>query len=313
MSSTSPNYSPSQLTLVYCKLILTTFFWGGTFIAGKYLVQHVPYIFAATLRFSLAFVYLFFLLRSQTQEEAKIPASFQTKVWVFLLGLTGVYSYNISFFSALNHIEASRAALFVTFSPILVALASVFLFKERLTLVRWLGILIALLGALLVISKGNLFNTQFTQSFGMGEFWMLMAVFSWVTYSLIGKKVLGHLSPMQATTQTCGWGVLLLMTHWGFSHLLNHTTVDLTPLLEWKTLLSIIYLGIFGTAIGYVWYSDGIKIIGASRSAIFTNLVPVFGVLLGVLILGERPVLSSLIGGVLVIFGVFLTNRIPKK
>jgi drug/metabolite transporter (DMT)-like permease len=308
------NQQRSHLLPIYLKLVLTAFFWGGTFISGKYLAQQVPSVFAASLRYLSAVAYLWVLLffrHSEKREQpttTPIPIPLHIHLWVIGLGLTGVYAYNICFFSALNHIDASRAALFVAFNPILVAIATVFLFKERLSLIRWCGVLIALCGAALVISRGDLF-ANLNQSFGIGELWMCLAVLSWVSYSLIGRKVLGYLSPLQSTTYACSWGLCLLMLHWGVEILLGRVELDLSPLLRWDILLAIIYLGIFGTAIGFIWYADGIKHIGASRTSIFTNLVPVFGVLLGVLLLGEKPLLSSILGGVLVIIGVILTNR----
>ena len=77
----------------------------------------------------------------------------------------------------------------------------------------------------------------------------------------------------------------------------------------WKIWLSILYLGAIGTVVGFIWYYQGIRAVGPSRTAIFTNLVPAFGVLLGALLLGESILASMLIGGALSAIGVSLTNR----
>jgi len=79
--------------------------------------------------------------------------------------------------------------------------------------------------------------------------------------------------------------------------------------LSWPMLAAIVYLGAFGTVIGFVWYYEGVQKLGPARTAIFNNLVPVFGVSLSVLIFDEPILISMIIGGILVIAGVSLTNR----
>ena len=79
--------------------------------------------------------------------------------------------------------------------------------------------------------------------------------------------------------------------------------------LGWQTALSVLYLGAVGTVLGFVWYYEGVVAIGPARTAVFNNLVPVFGVALSALLLGEPILLSMVIGGALVIGGVTLTNR----
>ena len=77
----------------------------------------------------------------------------------------------------------------------------------------------------------------------------------------------------------------------------------------WQVWASIFYLGVFGTVIGFVWYYEGVKAIGPSRTAIFNNLVPVCGILLAALLLREPILISMVAGGTLAIIGVTLTNR----
>ncbi|MDI9687603.1 DMT family transporter, partial [Burkholderia cenocepacia] len=92
------------------------------------------------------------------------------------------------------------------------------------------------------------------------------------------------------------------------AHLFDATATGGTPL-TWQAVASMLYLGAVGTVIAFVWYSQGIRLLGPARAAVFTNLVPVFGVLLSVVLLGEPLSPSMLAGGALVIAGVALTNR----
>jgi drug/metabolite transporter (DMT)-like permease len=112
------------------------------------------------------------------------------------------------------------------------------------------------------------------------------------------------LTPIAATTYATLWGLLLLLIG------ASTEIADMDwGVLSWQVWASIIYLGAFGTAVGFVWYYEGVQTLGAARTAVFNNLVPVFGVTFGALMLGE-PILPSMIsGGLLVIAGVTLTNR----
>ena len=136
---------------------------------------------------------------------------------------------------------------------------------------------------------------------------MLAAVGSWTTYTILGKHALQGLSPIAATTYASLWGLLLL----SMGAVMQLPQLD-TSKLSWQVLTSIVFLGIFGTVIGFVWYYEGVKAIGPARTAVFNNLVPVFGVGLSALMLGEPILISMVIGGLLVITGVMITNR-PRQ
>jgi drug/metabolite transporter (DMT)-like permease len=77
----------------------------------------------------------------------------------------------------------------------------------------------------------------------------------------------------------------------------------------WRAWAAIIYLGAIGTVLGFIWYYEGIRAVGPSRTAVFTNLVPAFGVMLSAPMLGEDILASMLVGGAISVLGVTLTNR----
>ena len=143
-----------------------------------------------------------------------------------------------------------------------------------------------------------------SSAFGQGEIYMLCAVISWAAYTIIGRNALRGLSALAATTYASIWGLMLLIG----ALLINPSHVEFNQL-SWLSLGSIIYLGAFGTVVCFVWYYQGVKAIGPARTAIFTNLVPVFGVLLATILLNEQLLVSMLLGGILVIAGVAITNR----
>lgn len=302
MVSVSTTTAISPLT--YFKLVLVTLFWGGTFIAGRLLAQEVPLMIAATGRFLVAVA---LLLLVAWKVEGGLPRLNRSQLAATAaLGLTGIFLYNVCFFGALARMPAGRTALFITLNPIVTALASAVFFRERLGAVKWLGIVIALAGAAIIITRGDLAGVlgNITRSAGLGEVLMFCAISSWAAYTLIGRSVLKELTPIAATTYASIWGLLFLSVGASFEF-----PEIAWASFGWQVWASIFYLGAFGTVIGFVWYYEGVKAIGASRTAVFNNLVPAFAIVQASLLLGEPILISMLIGGALAIVGVMLTNR----
>jgi drug/metabolite transporter (DMT)-like permease len=287
--------------LLYLKLVLTAVFWGGTFIAGRIVAREAGPFSAAFLRFLVAsFILLVFVLRT----HGALPGLDRKLIFpVSMLGLTGVFAYNALFFSGLKTVTASRASLIITSNPAFIALFAALLFHERLTLVKTLGIALSISGAMIVIAKGN--PLQILQGgLGLGELTMFGCVMSWVAYSLIGKVALARLSPLISVTWACVIGGLLLLPFALFEGLTS-TVASYSPA-AWT---SIIYLGLFGTSLGFIWYYEGIRTIGPSRAGVFINLVPICAVILAFLMLDEAIDGSIILGALLVFSGVYLTNR----
>ena len=303
--TTAPNDSVLEpLWPTYFKLTLVALLWGGTFIAGRLLTESLSPLMSAIGRFSIAVLILIMLT---LKSEGKLPRLSLKQIMVtFILGLTGVFIYNLCFFNALSEMPASRTALFVAFNPIATALLVSLVYREKLSLQRFLGISVAILGALTVISNGHLLSViqDISQTFAHGELFMICAVLAWAIYTVVGRKALLGLSPLASTTYASIWGLLLFFVMWLFN-----PEQQMVKGLDWQASLAIGYLAIFGTVIPFVWYYQGIQKIGAAQTAVFTNFVPLFGLLLGALLLNEQISHSMLLGGSLIIAGVILTNR----
>jgi len=286
--------------IIYIKLLLMAIFWGGTFVAGRSLAQTVGPFSAAFFRFAIASVFLVLLLQ-RSEGKLSWPAKDQV-LPVILLGLTGALLYNFFFLKGLKLIEAGRASVIIANNPIFIALFSAYFFRERLNLVKLIGIIISVGGAVIVISRGR-FLEVFQGGLGPGEIYIFGCVASWVAFSLIGKAVMNNLSPLRSVTFSSVAGALFLMVpallEGGFGFL------DYS-LLEWTL---IFYLGFFGTVLGFLWYYQGIQKIGPTRAGLFINFVPVSGIVLAFIFLKEPITMSLLIGTVLVSSGVYLTNR----
>ena len=286
--------------ITYLKLLLTAVFWGGTFVAGRSLAQNVGPFSAAFFRFAIASVFLVLLA---WKVEGKITLIKKRQILpVFLLGLTGVFCYNLFFFKGLKLIEASRAAIIIANNPIFITLFSAIFFKEKLNTLKITGILISVSGAIIAISRGDVLEIL-QGNLGLGEFYIFLCVVSWVIFSLLGKTVMADLSPLSSVTYSSITGTILL-----FPPALREGLADCIyySISDWW---NIFYLGFFGTVLGIVWFYEGINQIGPTKAGLFINFVPISAILLAFFILGEPLTLSLLIGTILVTCGVYLTNR----
>ncbi len=286
--------------MTHIKLLLTAFFWGGTFIAGRIVAREMdPYV-SSFFRFAIASI---FLLAITIKSEGGLPALKKGLILpVLLLGFTGVFSYNAFFFTGLHYIQASRASLIIALNPIMISLLSAVIYKERLDWIKGAGIIISVTGAMIVISNGRL-TEILSHGIGRGELCIFGCVASWVAYSLIGKSVMNGLSPLAAVCYSSLVGTAaLFFPAWnsgGLRKSLHFTGV------EW---ISLFYLGFFGTVLGFYWYYQGIKKIGPMKAGVFINFVPVSAVILAYFILGEAITWSLFLGALLVVGGVYTTT-----
>ena len=287
----------------YLKLFAVAFFWGGTFVAGRYLAGNAHPVSAAFFRFAVASVCL---LLAIWKLEGRLPKlNLRQSLAVAALGLTGVFAYNLFFFNGLTLIEASRAALIIALNPVAITLCAALIYREPLPLSRIVGIPLSVIGAVVVITRGAPLQI-FSGGIGKGELLIFGCVLSWTLYSVIGKTAMRGLSPLAAVCWSSIAGTLMLLIP-----ALQYGSLSEALGYSFNVWASIGYLGLFGTVVGFLWYFEGIQTIGPSRAAVFINFVPVNGVLLATLLLGEPLDISLLGGGLLVVCGAYLANA-PK-
>ncbi|HLA72980.1 MAG TPA: DMT family transporter [Steroidobacteraceae bacterium] len=301
MAGNAPRAADPKIT-DYGRLIAVPAIWGGTFVAGKFVVATFSPLMGSFARYVVACVAL--LVAAFAVEGGLPRLTRQQWVATFVLGLLGVFSYNLFFMGALERLPASRAALIIALNPVITITISSFALKEHLSPRRWAGVAIALTGVWIVISHGDVISIA-AAGVGAGELFMLAAVTSWALYTVIGRKVLSGLSPIAATNYAALFGTLML----GLVAAREFDTLHAAQF-GWKMIAALLYLGVGGTALAFVWYYTSIKKLGAAVASIFTNLVPVFGVAISVAVLGEPLLPSMLVGGAVAIVGVFMVSRV---
>ncbi len=291
-------------SITYLKLLLMALFWGGTFIAGRLLAGEVSPFSAAFLRFAIASAVLVLISLRNYGTLPKV----QGNQWfpLLILGFSGVFAYNALFFKGLELVEAGRAAVIIANNPIFIGLFAALLFKEELNFQKIAGIILSISGAIIVITKGQPLTIFFT-GVGKGELLIFGCVISWTIYSLAGRTAMRGFTPLVAVTYSALIGTLLLFPAAYFEGLFQH--ISRYSATAWGCLL---YLGLCGTVLGFVWYYQGIQKIGSTRASQFINFVPVSAVLLSVWLLNEPLTISLLFGLLFVSSGVYLTNRQSK-
>ncbi|AKA24135.1 DMT family transporter [Pseudomonas chlororaphis] len=289
---------------VYCKLAAVTMIWGGTFVAGRLLAGSLAPLLAASLRFLLASLAL--LLFMAIARIALVRPSLAQFAQLSVLGFFGIFFYNLCFFEGLQSINASRASLIVALNPAVIALASWALFKERLGGGRLLGIVLCLLGAAVVILSRD--PGAFASGAGSwrGDVLIFGCVLGWGVYSLFSRNLNRTLGPLQTVTYSILLGTAML---WGATALRGELRLEALSGLGLEQGLSLLYLGVLGSALAYIWYYDGLRQIGATRSGVFIALNPLTAVLLGALLLDERLSLAMGLGGVLILGGIYQCNK----
>jgi len=286
---------------VYVRLALVAVIWGSTFIAGRIVSAEMSAPAAAFGRFLIATLALAVLL--VIQEHGFPRLSFAQWMKFTLLGAIGVAAYALLFMYGLQTVTASRGSLIMALVPAATLLGGALFLHEPLTRARVIGVLLALLGVAVELGDGNPLKLL-TGPIGYGEAAMFGCVLAWSAYTLLGKRIMGEgMSPLAATTCAAITGTALLFVACA-------VTGDLAlPHATWKGWLALAYMGVLGTAIAYIWFFDGVKVIGPARSAVFINLVPVVAITLGIVLLGEKLDFAMVGGAALVVGGVFIINR----
>lgn len=285
---------------MYAQLMITSLLWASAFVVGRYVAPLSGPIALAFFRFCIASVVLCIWLKLSHQKIIW-PNSKKMCLIVLGLGATGACLYNISFFTALHDIPAGRAALIIGLNPIIIMLITSFMMRSIPSNKDFLGIILSFLGVSLALTQGwENFNGYVLNQ---GDAWMLLAGGAWCSYTLLIRIANRYFSGVMITAYTVWTGTLLL-----FPAAYLEGKLASSFFAGWSVWLGALHLGAFATVLAFIWYSQGIKQIGASRAIIFMNLIPIFTLLSDVVLFSIRLHWSLMIGALAVISGVTLTQ-----
>ncbi len=297
---------PSASTKDYVFLIFTMFFWGGSWVSGKVIVGTAPSFTIGFFRFFLASIFLLpaaFLLNSHNSSHI----TRRTIMQYAAMGFIGIFGYGMFFLTGMKFTTAAQGSIIAGINPATVSLWAHVVHKEHLDKNwKYAGFVLSFIGVLFVIGVQALID--FRPDYIIGNLLVLCAMMTWGAYSTIGKSAMKVSSPLQTTAGSVAFGTMFFATGAFFEGF--WTLPAMTDMVFWE---NILFLAIPVTFISYIFYFSAIKDIGATRSAVFINLVPVFGVSLSLLLLQETIYWTFAIGLILVVIGIGVINFPARK
>jgi drug/metabolite transporter (DMT)-like permease len=294
------------VTRTYLLLLLTTLFWGGTAVAGKLVLQDVPPLTAGVLRYGITALLLLLLFRSQLPS----PRALRTRdrwllVWI---GIFGTFLNHTFFFFALSYAPAAHGALIPsTTSPMWTLLLAARRGQERITGIQMVGMVLCLVGVVLVVHPARLLTGEGLGVL-LGDVLFIIGGMAWGVYSYLSAVAMRRLAPVTTLAFGMVVGTLFLIP----TALIERpwATLRFTHASAWGALAVLV---VACTLVAYLWWNVALSRVGAGRTAVFTNLVPFFGILLSWLLLGERLEPIQLVGGLLAVAGVVACQRQVRR
>lgn len=287
--------------LTWLKLGLTTFFWALMFYLGKYAVGYMSPESISGWRFLLAGLVLApWVARTEGLDWAGLK---HNVLPLLVMAVVGIGGFNLALFHGLGQTTALNAALIMALCPALITVFGAVLTGERVNARQLAGLALGIAGVFVVISGGSL-ATLLALSFQRGDLFVLGAAMSWALYSTIPKRFVSALPPLQITVGTVTLGGIMLSTY------AQTTQTDFLTMQPPSVVAAVAAMGLFGSVLAYVWWNDSVRLVGASKAAIFMNLVPIFTAMIGV-VLGHEITSAQIAGTVLVLGGVWLATSQP--
>ncbi len=294
------NQNKKRLT-AYLKLTVSAIIWGISFIATKVAVAEVPPAVIIWLRFSMGLVILFFYML--LRRELTLPP-IKDLLYLALLGFIGISLHHWLQSTGLVTAKASTTSWLIATTPIFMALLAWLFLKEKITLIALYGILLATMGVLLVVSNGD-FTAVLNGEFGsVGNVLVLLSAFNWAVFSVLSRRSLDKYSAIFVLFYATLFGVLFSSIH--FFSIKGWVFINQLSSAAW---LATAFLGVASSFLAYTYWYDGLQIIGATQSGVFIYMEPLVSLVVAAMVLNEAVTLPALLGGSLILLGVWLVNR----
>ena len=280
---------------VYLFLVLANLFWSGNYVVGHLVAGHVSPHQLTSIRWAVAAPLLIGL--AVLIDKPDWRAALREWPMHLLQACIGLIAFCLLSYEALRHTTALNAALVGATNPALIAVVAALVVRQRMRPASIVGLAISLIGVLLVLTDGQLLQV-FTTDYNIGGLFMLGAVAVWTAYTVIGRSLKTPPVASAAVQATMAAVILAPIT------LIVGGPITLDAAGWW----GVVYICIFPSVLSLMLWNISVKKIGADRAGVYLNLMPVFTALIA-LAMGTPITLVQLIGGALVIAGVWLTSR----
>jgi len=272
---------------------VATFCWATNIVLGRSLRGEIGPITLAALRFALGATILAAMLGRREPEGRRLG---HARWLLLLMGVTGVVLFAPALYLGLHYTTALNATLIQALAPLVTGVLAALLIREPMSRAQASGAVVGLAGVLVLISQASL---DFWRTIGSstGDLIVLVAVTLWSLYTVVSRRVTARRPVLSATALSTLLGVpfLLAAMVWEWQ--------AMPPQLSPKLVAAIVYIGISPTVVGVRSWNAGGRRLGSSGAMVFYNTLPLYGVLLSSLFLGEQLSLTHLVGGGLIVGG----------
>jgi len=272
---------------------LATFTWATNMVLGRWLRDDIGPLTLAATRFLIASLVFALLLQRRPAEDRRLGSD----RWLLLgMALSGVAIFAPLLYFGLRFTTAVNATMINGFGPLITGVLAALLIREPMSRRQIAGAMVGLIGIAILLSGGSAALWKGVR-LNAGDLVVVGAVTLWGLYSVLGRRVMQRRSALSATAFSAFLGLPLLVVAaiWELQQLSVHTTT--------QVLLSVLYIGIFPTVIGFLSWNAGVQRLGAGGAMVFYNTLPLYGALLGTLFLHEPLGLYHLAGGLLIAGG----------
>ena len=279
--------------------MLAVLFWSGNFILGSAVRLSVPPVGLAFWRWTGASLIIIGFAWPHLRQDWPILR----RHWrlISLFALLGVAIFNAFAYTGLQYTSAINGVLLQSATPVLIVAVTYMIFRETISWRQGIVLLLTLIGVAVIVTQGELSRLR-ELTFNIGDVWILAAVLSWAIYSsLLRNRPSVHPLSFLAATFIIGAAALLPFYLW------EHTT-GYGMVFNRVTLMAVFYVVIFPSTLAYFFFNRGIELAGANRGGIMLNLMPVFGSMLAILLLGEQFLRYHAMGIALILAGILLTT-----
>ena len=280
---------------------LAALIWSGNFIVARGVYKEIPPISLAFYRWLFASIILFPFAYKQFKNDWKIIK--QSWHYLFWVSLTGIALFNTFVYVGGHYTSAINLALIgTTSSPIMANILARIFLKEKIGWFKIIGIALCITGVLFLLAKGD-FSNLLTFQFSEGDLWVLLAAFCFAVYNTLVRKKPAAISASSFLLAIFSMGTILLLPFfiWEFNY---------SPPVIWSTNLAwvIIYLSVGASVICFWIWNIAIQKLGAGRTALFGNLIPIFSSIEAVVWLHERFTINHIISMTIVLMGLVIAN-----
>jgi drug/metabolite transporter (DMT)-like permease len=284
----------------YLLLTLTTLMWGGNSVASRLAVGHISPMVLTSLRWTGVCLVLVPLMAPQlAAARRELMPRWR---YVFVMSALGFTSFNALMYAAAHYTSAINISIVQGAIPIFVLLGGLAWFGDRIGGLQALGTAVTLVGIVVIAAEGDLARLA-GMAFNIGDVWMVIACTTWTIYTL-GLRKRPNVSGFVLFTALACAGLVLSLPLLGYE---IATGTALWP--DAVGLIILLYVALMPSLLSQVFYMRGVELIGSARAGLFVNLVPIFGPLLAVVILGEPFHLHHALALGLVLGGIWLAER----